>query len=535
MLITSLKNTPTICAFIIISLVGCGGGGAATLSVNEDGDPKVIALWDVVPFQRFSGPFNVGIVAFHKNGISHVEFSIDGGPITEVNSSVLNPRTGVNEFIYSLDASSLVDGLITVSATVHAVTGGVPRVLELPLYANNGGSLIGNTVYVATTGTNAPGNGSTGSPYATIAYALKNVEAGGTIILQDEGTHTLTGTADVPGNTMWITVRSDDAINPDNVILAHTTRTQVRFKVNQIKFQKVSFDTGTYLQYYPETNHIVWFDQVRWFDSNGWVASYPLILQPVRTTEHIGGYYVTSSTAEDQLYGFVDAHLVRNSRMEMISGDLLQNTRLALNNTIDNVDGGIRSHHTDLLQYFGDFENIIVYGLKATNIKETQNMFLDHFESSFTNMAFVNIAVENFNANPPFIQLNSMQDHVIFAHISTPGQNIVFRDDFTGSKKFTAKDVVFINCIFENMKREDKNSGVPDGVSVVNSHFVAGEAHGVNATAGPVILSAAGASFTYTGSNISDITNTGEAIHNLPVANWEFGSASAPNKGAFPF
>ncbi|MCH8316356.1 MAG: hypothetical protein IIA64_10320 [Planctomycetes bacterium] len=67
---------------------------------NEDDpgyDAKVIAHWDVVPYQTFNGDFEIGVVAFHINGIDRVEFSAEGGSWTPVSEMTLNSRTNVWE------------------------------------------------------------------------------------------------------------------------------------------------------------------------------------------------------------------------------------------------------------------------------------------------------------------------------------------------------------------------------------------------------------------------------------------------------
>ena len=42
-------------------------------------DVKAIARWDVVPHQRITKLFGIGVVAFHCNGIKEVRFSLNQG------------------------------------------------------------------------------------------------------------------------------------------------------------------------------------------------------------------------------------------------------------------------------------------------------------------------------------------------------------------------------------------------------------------------------------------------------------------------
>lgn len=91
-------------------------------------DAKAIARWDVVPYQTFDDLFEIGVVAFHINGIDRVEFSLDGGPWTAVKEMTLNPRTNVVEYWVALDAARSPDGPVEVRAIAYPKKG-VPRVL----------------------------------------------------------------------------------------------------------------------------------------------------------------------------------------------------------------------------------------------------------------------------------------------------------------------------------------------------------------------------------------------------------------------
>ena len=70
---------------------------------------------------------------------------------------------------------------------------------------------------------------------------------------------------------------------------------------------------------------------------------------------------MTKSRCENAVYCFIDAEMVRNSHIEKVSGDALQNSRLVLNSTLHNIDDeALSGHHTDMLQYFGHHENVVV-------------------------------------------------------------------------------------------------------------------------------------------------------------------------------
>ena len=79
-------------------------------------DAKAIARWNVVPWQTFEGPFNVGVVAFHMNGIEKVSFSVNGGAWVDVTEKTLNPESGTYEYWIGLNAADYPDRLIEIRA-----------------------------------------------------------------------------------------------------------------------------------------------------------------------------------------------------------------------------------------------------------------------------------------------------------------------------------------------------------------------------------------------------------------------------------
>ncbi|MGD8787497.1 MAG: putative Ig domain-containing protein, partial [Phycisphaerales bacterium] len=447
-------------------------------------DAKAIARWDVVPYQTFNDTFHIGVVAFHMIGIDRVEFSVDGGPWHNVSEMTSNPRTGVVEYWATLEASDFSDGLIEVRAIAYP-TIGQPRLLDsLYLYANAGNTLpIGNTVYIKTTG-NDSNNGSMSSPMRTITNAIDAAGDGGKVIILDEGLYELHSTQQRRAfffrNERYITVEASAGLNRDNVIIGWPIRQQSRPKVGKMHFKGVSFDFSTISQYY--LGGYVWFEKCRWFQSDGWATSYSDLRIPVRKA---GDIYITDSLAEDMIYGFVSAKLVRNSTTQKISGDAYQNSQMVLNCRAVNINGDILSHHTDIYQIWGQNENFIVYGLDTDNIVKTQCMFLDHDNSSHINYAFVNIYFDCFDpgGSPPHTQFNAAHNHVIFRNVRWPGQQISFRDDFAGEKKFTANNVIFENCELypENydryvLRKYSWGRGTPEGVTFDNCYPSTGSA-----------------------------------------------------------
>lgn len=405
-------------------------------------DAQAVARWDVVPFQTLTQDLHVGVKAFHMAGIDRVEFSLNGGAWSVVKTPSLNPDTNLTEYTATFRPADVPDGPVQLRAIAYPRVG-LPRVLEtLNLFANAHGSLNAGGVYVSLSGSDT-NSGSAASPFRTLTKALQSVPDGGTVWLQNAGTYTM-GSAANRVNSRWITVRPVAGLSASQVIL---TQPGDVFRPNTtlVHWQAVSFDFGQILQYYPEANQHVWFDQVVWFDSKGW--SDARNMNPVRTRGEIGGSYVTDSTAHDLVCGFVDQSLVRHGKMQRISGDALQNSQLVLDVSIDTMDSPIADTHNDILQYFGNQRNVIVEGVNAVNIAQTQDIFLDGTSSSFTDMVFSNITVQNSQSDPPFSQLCSTESHILFLNVVTPRQSWTLRNDLPGKSRLVASNVLFEKCL----------------------------------------------------------------------------------------
>lgn len=447
-------------------------------------DARAIARWDAVPHQTFETEIALGVVAFHIGGMDRVEFSAEGGSWVAVREMAFNPATGVVEYWAKVRASDARDGRVEVRAVAYPLAGR-PRVLEpIVLYANAGGTLGAEVRYVAISGSDT-NEGTAERPFRTLRRAIAAVGDGGTVVILEGGTYGVESQARSLRNERWITVRAADGLPPGEVVIAPAGYELVRPEVARLRWRGVSFDFGKVKRYYAGDTDDVWFDGCEWFNSNGWSHAMPNT--PGRALHQIGDSYATDCRARDMLYGFVHQTLARNCTMTRISGDALQNTQVVLNCRVEQLDGTIvPEHHPDLLQFFGVHENVIVYGVTGLGVKRAQNIFLDHDRSSFTDMAFVNVAVENLGPQPPYSQAHSACEHVLFAHVSNPGQLFLLRDDAHDTKQFLAHNVAFLNCVLEGLARGSRADGLPAGVSVAACHFVAREPVGTDATGGPV-------------------------------------------------
>ena len=115
-----------------------------------------IACLDVIPYQRISGVFNAGVVAFSKYGIQQVDFLINSGEASEtsdtVTSMTYNDRVDVWEYWTQIKCSDYPDGPLTVNATVLGNDSGTHDLLQTLLQNNNSGTLDTVSAWVVPSG-----------------------------------------------------------------------------------------------------------------------------------------------------------------------------------------------------------------------------------------------------------------------------------------------------------------------------------------------------------------------------------------------
>jgi hypothetical protein len=294
-----------------------------------------------------------------------------------------------------------------------------------------------------------------------------------------------------------------------------------------LKLQDVAVDFGGMLQFYKEDPHQLWFDRCQWYCSLGPTYSPPMSLPPVRNIG-TGACYVTDSDASDMLYGFVNMTAVIGSNCDGITGDVFQNSRSVIACRAANVDGSAIEHHTDILQYFGHFEQVLVYNLRVRNSRDVQCFFLDHHQSSFQDCAFVDISIDTEQAGPaPMSQLNSYCSNVLFGSVSVVGQAFVFRDDFVGEKQFVADGVRFKSCVLKSAHSAIWGAPVPAGVEFSSCHFFDELYQGSNCSSGAIGLELDDSWNTvYSGAGSSLVLGTGFEWPSIP-------RCATLNKGAW--
>ena len=512
---------------------GGGGGGAGPVLVPGNGwldstdqpaavgtqgdkgwDAKVIARWDVVPNQTFSGNFDIGVTAFHINGVDRVDFSVEGGPWVSVDETSVNPRTGVWEYWVTLDAEAFDDdGHIEVRAIAWPENAGIPRVLagefndesamlgehSLELFANANGTLDpGEPIYVALSG-NDDWPGTRDAPMATLRTAMRAIDDGGIIEIIEPGLYGVDPRADRPFER-WTTIRSAANLDPAEVHIGPHEWDRMMLHANHIKFQDVAFDHAEIKEIDAQapasmwSSPKLWFDRCEWFNSLGWTHTPSGYRPPARGWEGQRWVYSTDTSYHDMIYGPVSHLLVRNAHLERISGDMFQNSLMVVNSHSDHCGGAPIAHHTDVFQFMTpgypvqgqNATNIIAYGVNVTNLRMAQTFFWRLANGTeLKDAAFVNILSNVVEGAPPFSQNYSANNHVLFKHVTLIGQSFMMRkSDALEGQGYDPHNVSMSGCVFEQLTVTSFGTPMPEGVEINNCHFLRGVTYGDNASSG---------------------------------------------------
>jgi len=376
-----------------------------------------IARWDVVPWQRIGATFKAGVVAFHKEGIARVEFSTtDGNGHTEtetVESMTLNSRTGVWEYWTEITASVYDDGEITLTARVVANDGGSRTLDDIVLIADDGTTVPQCLAWVDTAGNDSTGVASpseTGSnPFLTIGKAALEIRdwmnantamgavVDGGIIYLNVGTHNWrdgNNSADMNSTTEWLTLTAASGGTTSDTISTYAGNEET---LNLMRLRVKDIGWSGYQRPGPASGEL-WFDGAVCIGPSTTHSS----AQPVLEDDWVDGRYITGSSFDTykEPTGY-DSKLIRDTTFNTIGDTVLLNPEVVINVTISDVDPGVTGVHANVAAWSdvgpgsGDFNNFIVYGLKATDCHYS-GMILHRNSAGYddANIAFVNVDIE---------------------------------------------------------------------------------------------------------------------------------------------
>ncbi len=462
-------------------LVAGGGAGLSyepTQPIGEatdfGGQAIAIAKWDAVPYQDIDGVFNIGVIAFHVNGIGRVDFSLNGGPWASAQAPTINPRTSVSEYYAEIETTSLQDAeVLEVRAIVYPAVAGIPVALEPILFRKSAQPSI--QYWCAPWGSDDTGDGSQANPYRQPGEALRRhqIISGGsaavgacdgvTILLQEGEYLFSAGSLPYPSTEHgWATISAAPGAEASQVILSDGfgIRTK-RIKAENLTFRNYSIRSSTL----PGGGlQDLWLNRVS-FRGEGPASG--------RTPYHAGNFasvYVCDSEFVDLSDGPKGARLVRGTTVHNIGADAFTMSECVVNCEASKIRPAPGAH-PDVFQLFCASDDdpwdksMIVYGLSALDI-DAQGIFLADC-SRYENIALVNILISkpvaSSASDPALSQVGgSLLRNCIFENITMPNQTLMFRCE-------NAEDVLVRNSVFWRVAGEQSFLAE---LSAYDNHFI---------------------------------------------------------------
>jgi hypothetical protein len=403
-----------------------------------------------VPNQLITKKFEVGLVAFHINGISRVDFAVEGGSWTKVTSMTKNSRTDVVEYWAVLDPSKFkTDGPVEIRAVVYPKAG-IPKVMpSLSLTVNSGGTIKQVTRWVSTSGSDSAGDGSQSKPYKSIMRAAKSIKDANSsgradygIINLSAGNHTYGTYADwmdSPTKYGWLTIQAAPGVSKDKVFLVKAGSVP-GLKTSYVRLYNLTVKPSedwpvlmTSTNLYDE----VWFDncdlkgQGRYSGTywvNGWSA-----------------VYVTSSLICDSQDGMRGMTLCRDVYIKNIGADAVTDSACVINTVVETVDRSGTDFHGDVFQLHGRRNQVVCYGLIAKKDIGAQGLFAGR-GLEVQDLAYVNCEISNRcgrDTDFRVFQFAAVTENMLVKNCKFDGPAI-WRTDVG----FKAKNVVVDGCKF---------------------------------------------------------------------------------------
>jgi len=478
---------------IILLFVGVLIFGCAELSSNDSlpsfqqalanqpgHDAKVIAHWNVVPFQTITTDFSIGVVAFHINGIKRIDFQINGGEIRSVEEMTINTRTDTYEYmipIYykDIDTIGLKRNRIEVSAVIYPKGSGIPRKLEiLPLNLKNSDFTQENIVWVSGKGNDDVGDGSKNNPYRQPKRALqklfeldrKEEKLSYSTIYLKEGEYVWGSNgyrSPVEGNR-WVTISAAPGSNRAKVIF--NTRNKDNFLPKLLKISGVTIDN---IFFYPGSGK----SSKLWIENSNIIGPGPTVGRGFLYASNWSDIYFTNVDISNYPNGATSLSIARNVKVNNIGSDAFSGTKLVVNSEVNGIDKRETKFHPDVYQVYCNnkqLENYIVYGLIARNVK-AQGIFSGGCKS-LDNVAFVNVLIARPFASDPskpfYSQWTVSSNHLVMSGLTLPNSALIFRTD-------DLKNVLVDGSVFYSLgiSLGKKNTTTwPEGVIFRNLHLI---------------------------------------------------------------
>lgn len=460
--------------------VGAGWSGSTSTpspigSVSDAGYEGVcVARWTDIPYRTITEVEWFGVAAFHRNGIDRVEFSANNGAWVSVVAMTAHPDTGVWAYHCKIDPAATSDQLVEIRARIYPSTAGTCRVLggdyasslttgpnvngvySQYVWTNDGGTYDGTYKYVGAAGNDTTGDGSLGNPYLTIRRAvaaigatLDNCEVRCLAGSYDMSTYT---SGDIPtADSRWFTICAAPGLTNADVSITQAVLSHNRQHL--MLFRDVSAVTSDNSDWYDGINlgRNVCAERCAFTCPAGRYGTGGTGTNSSPFTNCTA--YVIESEWTDLTNGPWYCQMARNVEMSTICADAYSGIPCVLNCTIDGVDPGSTGAHSDIHQLYSPgfaFDNILVYGVKATN-SLAQGIFWPAGAAfaSVSNSAVVNFSMDMDLSIDNYTQLSNGMQHCLFLHCSFHQHAL-----FVGATDGGMANCAFIGNLFISMKAD---------------------------------------------------------------------------------
>lgn len=409
--------------------------------------------WTDVPNQSFATDTTVSVAAFHCNGIDRVEFQANNGPVITVRQQSINPVTGVVSYCVNLGIAGVTtDQKIEVRATVYPKTCGNVRVMQgtciatdgsayPPLngvysywcWSNVGGTYTRTPIYVATTGNDTSGDGSSGNPYQTVNKAAQRIKAlyttqdGGRIICRT-GTYTWdcqeANTTYGLANDRWLSI---EAYPGETVTLLASRPQQNLLRLKGCRLDCVTGGSGNIYVGYNSGNlhNLVWMEDCTVIHGTG---RYDLSIGNAFTLNTCRGYAIRC-TYNDCINGPTDVIIARDCTADKLSENFVYQAEAVFNCRVNDIDPADTGNHGDVWQWYlpgSDLENLMVLNLKSTRCLSQGLHFAEGEANLLRDSAFVNFSIDHL-PDAQTTQIAAPYYHVMFLNCTWHNQNFLVR------------------------------------------------------------------------------------------------------------
>lgn len=424
--------TPTPAGTIVPGVLGVGAWATTAQPARQGSsgeaqyNTEVIMQWDMVPNQSIANNDLVCVVAFKaptpsayaggtKNDIIKVTIAAKGGTFLDITTPQINPKSNKLEYCGKLQTSGLSTNEQVELRAIGWPATGKPYVLQGAVW--DGSSFYINETYalfmqanrsptrfyLAASGGN-DGNNCTaaGTPCATLTGIKAKAGAGDYSTVEMcllAGTHDIFDSNIIRNNTVgFFEVKPCPGVAKANVTIGN-----IRPNVKKVRISGLTISgMSQYGQSQANTDNQVWFDDVDWTGGNG--SCYNVFVnggcRPINADSHkfdAGGIFITNSDFHYFYEGLIRAHLLRTVTLDHTNSDSFQNGKYLINVRTSDITFCCGAH-PDVRQLTVSVGHSIIYGLTANSNIFAQGPVFTNVPASFSNQAFVDMVVDNFDA-----------------------------------------------------------------------------------------------------------------------------------------